>query len=74
MSGQAGAETLGVTDFPTAYQLGRVEAVRRLEYRPEILALAEEIAAESDVLGLETSRLEFLLRAALYVDRLYRPS
>ena len=38
----------------------------------EILAMAEEIADGSDVIGVERSRLEWLLRVALYVDRMER--
>jgi len=49
--------------------LAQHEAVRRLVYRPEILEVAEEIAADSDVLGLERDRLDSLLRAVLFLDR-----
>lgn len=48
------------------------ESVRSLTYPPEILALAEEIADGSDVIGIETMTLDFLLRAVLYADRLSR--
>jgi hypothetical protein len=50
------------------------EALSSLKYPAEIQALAEEIASDSDVPGLESTRLEFLLRAVLYVDRSTRPA
>jgi hypothetical protein len=40
-----------------------------IDVSPEILAAAEEIAAGSDVLGLEPSRLELLVRTVLILDR-----
>lgn len=51
-------------------QVGRLVALpecRRVQVPPEILAVAEEFAASSDVLGIETSNLEELLRAVLYL-------
>ena len=51
---------------------GVISLSRILESPPassEILAVASEIAALSDVPGLEPSMLEFLVRAALLVDR-----
>jgi len=45
---------------------------REWQVRPEILEVAEEIADGSDVIGIEKWRLEWLLRAALYVDRQVR--
>lgn len=52
-----------------ADMLAQNETVRRLTYRPEILEVAQEIADGSDVLGLEGDRLDFLLRAVLFLDR-----
>jgi trans-2-enoyl-CoA reductase len=42
------------------------------EVPAEALAAAEEIAETSDVIGVESWRLEWMIRAALYVDRLAR--
>jgi hypothetical protein len=38
----------------------------------EVLAVAEDIVGDSDVIGLERDRLEWLLRAVLYIDRQLR--
>ena len=50
--------------FPTLEALG----VSR-----EILEAAEEIADASDVPGIERSRLEYLLRLVIVLDRRSRP-
>ena len=52
--------------------VGEVECALNHEsspIHPEILEVAAEIAAESDVLGLERSTLERLVRAVILLDR-----
>lgn len=73
-SGQAGDETTGVRALspPSIEQLANSESVRDLEYRPEILALAEDLVADCDSVGIETTQLEYLLRAVLFLDRSWR--
>jgi hypothetical protein len=61
---------------PSAF--ARVPDYETLTYRypvflpAEVLAAAEDIAGDSDVIGLEQTRLEWLLRAVLYIDRQLR--
>ncbi|MGO9701175.1 MAG: hypothetical protein ACLPX7_18135 [Xanthobacteraceae bacterium] len=44
-------------------------SLEELEIRPEILEAAGEIADASDVPGIETERLEFLVRIVVWADR-----
>jgi hypothetical protein len=73
MPRQAGDFTYVATEGVSAHELALLPSVQCLKYPAEILALAEEIADASDVLGIESTRLDFLIRAVLYVDRLTRP-
>lgn len=54
---------------PNLDLLARESAIGSLYVRPEILEAAEEIADLSDVVGIERSSLEWLVRVVLFLDR-----
>ena len=66
-------EACRLAEAGRVHQLISDPTCRSVSVPPEILAAAEEIADGSDVLGLEKSRLDTLLRVVLYLERSRRP-
>jgi len=69
---QAGAGAAKAALTVTDLLEGRMPSLEELMVRPEILEAAEEICARSDVLGIERSEFERLVRIIVWGDRVAR--